>query len=117
MKNCFKKTVGRATLRYDELQTVISEVELTIYSRPLDYVYDENLEEAITPNHLLYGRKINSSNTEICETVTMINPSRRLKYMETVILHFWNRWCSEKIVTNSRVESYCNHKMMTVTTS
>ena len=83
VKNCIKKTVGRATLRYNELQTVISEVELTINSRPLDYVYNENLEEAITPNHLLYGRKINSSNTEICETVTTINPSRRLKYMET----------------------------------
>ena len=39
--------------------------------------------------------------------------------METVILHFWNRWRSEyltslreyqKFVTNSRVESYYNHK-------
>ena len=79
--------------------TVISEVELTINSRPLDYVYNENLDEAITPNHLLYGRKINSSNTEICETVTTINPSRRLKHMETLILHFWNRWRSEYLTS------------------
>ena len=99
VKNCIKKTVGRATLRYDELQTVIREVELTINSRPLGYVYDENLEEAITPNHVLYGRKINSSNTEICLTVTTINPSRRLKYMETVILHFWNRWRPEYLTS------------------
>ena len=27
VKNCIKKTIGRTTLRFDELQTVISEVE------------------------------------------------------------------------------------------
>ena len=112
VKNCIKKAVGRATLRYDELQTVISEVELTINSRPLDYVYDENLEEEITPNHLLYGRKVNISNTVNYETVTEINPSRRLKYMETVILHFWNRWRTEYLTSLREYQSSQNARKL-----
>jgi len=86
-----KKTIGCTTLRYDELQTVISEVELTINSRPLDYIYDENCEEIITPNHLFYGRNLSITNDD--------KASRRVKYVQLLIFHFWNRWRTEYLTS------------------
>ena len=85
---------------FDELQTVISEVELTIKLRPLVAMYEDITEEAITPNHLLLGRKVNIYNTS-SENEFEFNPSRRMKYVQTVISHFWKRWSTE-YVTSSR---------------
>ena len=87
-------------MRFDEFQTVVLEVELTINSRPLVAIYDDNLEEAITPNHLLFGRKIEVTNInedEINEVA--IEPTRRLKYVQTVISHFWQRFNAEYLTS------------------
>ena len=53
MKNCLKKVVGNATLTMDELSTVIVEVEAVLNSRPLTYVAAKEIEEPLTPAHLL----------------------------------------------------------------
>ena len=58
VKNCLKKTIDRNTFRYDEMQTVLREVEMIVNSRPLLTLYDDTREETITPNHLLFGQKI-----------------------------------------------------------
>ena len=73
---------------------MISEVELTINSRPIVTMYEDSVEEAITPNHLLFGEKLCTRNT-ISDEVPEIDPSRRLKYLRTVQSHFWKRWKSE----------------------
>ena len=53
VKNCLYKTVGRATLTYFELLTVIGDVQAAINSRPLTYHSSENNLEAITPSCFL----------------------------------------------------------------
>ena len=46
---------------FEELQTVLFEVEFIIDIKPLKYVYPKTIE---TPNHLLFGRQLlYSSNT------------------------------------------------------
>ena len=80
VKNCLKKTIGRTTLRYDELETVIREVEVTINSRPIGATYEDSLEETITPNHLLFGQNLSLKNTKEDESFE-VDPARRLKYM------------------------------------
>ena len=58
MKTCLKKVIGRARLTYDELLTVIVECETVNNSRPLTFVYSDDVEEPFTPGHLLHGRRI-----------------------------------------------------------
>lgn len=41
-KRCLKKTIGGAKLTYEELLTVIAEVEMILNSRPLSYVSTED---------------------------------------------------------------------------
>ena len=57
VKRCLKKTIGKAKLIYDELLTVLMEVEAIINSRPLSYVSSEDLDEPLTPSHLLSRRR------------------------------------------------------------
>ena len=48
----------QSKLTFDELQTAIVEVESIVNSRPLTYVSSSDLEEPITPSHLLIGRRV-----------------------------------------------------------
>ena len=50
------KTVGKAKLSYEELLTVLVEIESVLNDRPLTYV-DEDILEVLTPSHVIYGRK------------------------------------------------------------
>ena len=56
VKTCLKKCVGRASLSFDELHTTLVEIEGVLNSRPLTCLYD--LEEPLTPSHLILGRRI-----------------------------------------------------------
>ena len=53
MKGCLKRVIGHARLTFDELVTVVIEVEATLNSRPLSYVSPDDLDEPLTPAHLL----------------------------------------------------------------
>ena len=97
VKLSLKKVIRNARLNYDELSTVLVEVEAALNSRPLTYVFDE-MEEPLTPSHLIVGRRIlsvpskNSSN-EVDQTEGIL--TRRAKFLQRTLDHFWNRWKSE----------------------
>ena len=49
---------------FEELQTVLFEIELIINNAPLTYVYPNTMETFLPPNRLLFGRQLlYSSNT------------------------------------------------------
>ena len=55
-KRCLRKLIGRAHFFFDELVTVLAEIECVINSRPLMYVSSGDTEKPLTPSHLLVGR-------------------------------------------------------------
>ena len=96
IKNTLKKVVGVSSIDYEQLNTSLVEIENIIDSCPLTYMNDENLDESLTPHHLIYGRniatnkvypagiyllKVNNRNTrtrcEICSKLTINTPERR----------------------------------------
>ena len=56
VKHCLKKTIGRALLTFNEMATLIVEIEATLNNRPLTYVYDdaEGIDQPLTPTDLIY---------------------------------------------------------------
>ena len=54
-KSCLKKTLGRAYTTFEELQTILCDVEIAINNRPLAYLSEDDLDEPLTPFHLIYG--------------------------------------------------------------
>ena len=84
-----KKFIRNARLNYDELSTVLVEVEAALNSRPLTYVFDE-MEEPLTPSHLIVGRRIlsvpsKSSSDEVGQTEETL--TRRAKFLQRILDH------------------------------
>ena len=106
-KRCLRKMIGRAKFSFDELLTAVTEVEAIINSQPLSYVTPEDLEEPLTPSHLLVGRRVLSLpddlsyRGEITDTEFELTPnsiSRRVKYLNNVLNQFWRRWRNEYLL-------------------
>ena len=97
VKACLRKVLGNARLSFDELFTVLVEVEGTLNSRPLTYEYDEVEHEVLTPSHLIFGRRIKSMPDEIAEDPedNENSVSARFRYLTVKLAHFWNRWRKE----------------------
>ena len=100
-KCCLKKILGKARLTYEELLTVLTEVECILNSRPLTYLYPDDLEEPLTPSHFISGRRLLSlpdttrsgaDNSSTRETVT-----GRARYLKRLVDHLWNPWRREYI--------------------
>ena len=83
VKKCLKKTVGRTSLDYDELNTVLVETESIINSSPLTYIYGdgESISHPLTPSHLINGRKVsllpNDEHFEIISTHNALSSSNK----------------------------------------
>ena len=103
-KQCLRKMIGQATLTYDELVTAVTEIESVINSRPLSYLSAGDMEEPLTPSHLLIGRRVLNLPDYLgywCDSGDEdfeINPAqltRRLKHLSNTLNHFWKRWRSK----------------------
>ncbi len=79
VKRCMRKTIGRGRLTLDELQMATTEVEMIVNSCPLAYnISMESIQEAVTPSHLMTGRKLMSLpdspyNEELGEDVNVVS--------------------------------------------
>ena len=112
VKLSLKKCLRNARLNYDELSTTLVEVEAVLNSRPLTYVYDE-FEEPLTPSHLVIGRRIlsiPSKNYSIDVPHTQQALSRRAKFLQSILNHFWNRWRAEYL-TQLREQHRCSKRV------
>ena len=107
MKRCLRKMIGQAKFTYDELITAVTEVEAIVNSRPLSYVSSEDVEEPLTPSHLLVGRRILSLPDNLCYQrdindddfeVDSDHLNKRVKHLNNVINHFWKRWRHEYLL-------------------
>ena len=109
-KRCLKKSLGTARVTYEELLTIIVETEGILNSRPLTYVSDE-MRDPLTPSQLVIGRRLLSSHGSAKQPSagyhTVRDLSRREKYLNTVLSHFWKRWQKEYL-TELRVHHNCN---------
>ena len=60
-KRTLRKSLFRATVTYEELLTLIVEIEGILNCRPITYVYNDEFSEPLTPSHLIYGYRILST--------------------------------------------------------
>ena len=109
-KRCLKKTLGTARVSYEELLSVVVEIEGILNSRPLTYVDDE-LRSPLTPSQLIIGRRLLSKEDKTPSKTppTRSELSRRAKYLTIVLSQFWRRWQKEYL-TELRVHHNCQLK-------
>ena len=103
-KQAVKKTLGRTFVTLPELETIVVEVEAMLNNRPLTYVSSDLTDpEALTPAHLIYGRRIQSVPHTLEDTEEIMDPpymddQRMRNQVNThshIIQQFWSRWRKE----------------------
>ena len=55
VKRCLKKVLRTSRLTYEELLTLLIQIEGVMNSCPLTYLYEDN-DEPLTPSHLVLGK-------------------------------------------------------------
>lgn len=95
MKYHLYRIIGKAHLNYEEMLTVLCEIEAILNSRPIAPLSeDPNDLNHLTPGHFLVGAPLNSFPYA---DVSDINENRLVRWqrVEQLRQHFWSRWSSE----------------------
>ncbi|XP_071643002.1 uncharacterized protein [Temnothorax longispinosus] len=98
-KHHLRRVIGEATLTYEEMATLLSQVEACLNSRPLQALTDDPEDlSPLTPGHFLIGSAISAvpepSLTE--ERTTRLSRWQQVQQMRD---HFWARWSKEYLQT------------------
>ena len=82
---------------------MVTEIEANLNSRPLTYVSSEDLEEPLTPAHLLTGRRlivlsdlfIQDDDDNYDAPTSHEEITRRVRHVSLTMSKFWKRWKDE----------------------
>ena len=101
IKNALRRSLKKAKLTYEELETVVTEIESVLNSRPLSYIAGDDVAEPLTPSHLMYGRRLISPVNYQDDSSQTISPTKRLTYIGSLINNFWKTF-NEVYLTSLR---------------
>ena len=107
-----------ARLTYDELLTALVEVEMVLNSRSLTVVSADDLEEPLTPSHLIIGHRLRDVPDLQCINVDPDEEfeldsdvaTKRARYLDRTISQFWHRWRKEYLVGLREMHCQINKK-------
>ncbi|GBO28929.1 hypothetical protein AVEN_93216-1, partial [Araneus ventricosus] len=111
-KDPLRKILGRALLTFEELSTILVEIEYVVNSRPLTYVTDGFSEpNPLTPlDFLQYGRKDHDYPLHFAEIVNKASSResliKRKKYQTTLLKHFWIKWKEQYLLDLKTVHHF-----------
>lgn len=95
VKRVMKFCIEQETPEEDVLRNAFAEAELIINNRPLTHTpIDPDDEEPITPNLIMFGKRVPSSFTTTFDETAQFSRNRRDK-VESLSNHFASRWVRE----------------------
>ena len=111
VKSQFKIKLGNARLSINELLTVLLEIERVVNNRPITYDYPTDLDKCLTPNNLLFGRRLEAHSYRDNSQTETFSQATYSKHLTAILNHFWNRWRT-KYLAELRESHKCNEKSM-----
>lgn len=94
VKHHLRRTIGESSLTFEELTTLLTQIEAVLNSRPLEPLSDDPDDlSVLTPGHFLIGEAL----TAIPEpSLREVNVGRlsRWQYIQSRLQHFWDHWSS-----------------------
>ncbi|XP_035914695.1 uncharacterized protein LOC118513244 isoform X1 [Anopheles stephensi] len=92
MKHHLIRVIGNASMSYEDMTTLLSEVEACLNSRPLTILSNHPTDpEVLTPGHFLTGSHLQ----HVVEVDLKDVPENRVNHWRLVqkrLQHFWERW-------------------------
>jgi hypothetical protein len=106
-KTHLKRIMGSIRFTYEELTTVLSQVEACLNSRPLipaDSPDDDGID-VLTPGHFLIGQPL-CALPDPSSSFRSTSLLRRWELSQNIVRHFWQRWSSEYLVTLNKFHKW-----------
>eukprot|EP00795_Rhopilema_esculentum_P006806 gene6806-biopygen8263 len=93
LKRALFKTVGKSLLSFNQLETVVMDIERHMNNRPLTYVEGDNEEsQVLTPSMIMWGKNCHILEDIDVEENDLTKIQRRLSNARQ---HVWQRWKKE----------------------
>lgn len=95
VKYHLKRVIGDSTLTYEEMNTLLTQIEAVLNSRPLSPLSDDPDDlTALTPGHFLIGTALSIIPEP---SLNEVNKSRlsRWQLLRQMLNSFWTRWSKE----------------------
>lgn len=90
-----KRIMGNSTLTFEEITTLLYQIEACLNSRPLcPLTSDPSDTTALTPGHFLIGDALLAPPENSTEFINM-NVLNRWQIVQKLYHHFWHRWQRE----------------------
>lgn len=106
IKSHLMKVIGQQILSYEELTTVLTQIEALLNSRPLCQLSsDPDTLSGLTPNHFLHANPLRDLPAKDVSS----SPSNRLKRFELLdqlVQSYWRRWKEEYLTTLQQREKW-----------
>ena len=97
MKFHLRRVVGPSVLTYEELYTLLTQIEACLNSRPLSVLSDDPGDpSALTPGHFLIGTPLTSLPEPSLQDVPQ-NHLSRWQRLQQMLQHIWHRWSLDYI--------------------
>ncbi|XP_025265426.1 uncharacterized protein LOC105258069 [Camponotus floridanus] len=98
-KHHLRRVIGEATLTYEEMAILVTQVEACLNSRPLQPLTDDPDDlAALTPGHFIIGAPLVAV-PEPSLTSEKDNALSRWRLLQKMRDHFWERWTREYLST------------------
>ena len=108
MKTHMRRVLGCVRFTYEELSTVLVQVEACLNSRPLvPLPADDDGIGALTPGHFLIGRPLEALPDSSFVYANSLSLLKRWQLCQSLVRHFWKRWSSEYVTHLGRVTKWC----------
>ena len=92
-----RRILGDIKMTYEELSTLLTQIEACLNSRPLAPLSnDDNDIQALTPGHFLIGRPLQAL-PDRADAAKPLSLLRRWQLCQNLLNHFWKRWSTEYV--------------------
>lgn len=101
VKTHLRKVIGDKNLTYEELSTVLAQIEACLNSRPITILNEINGDPLpLTPGHFLVGEPLINIPDENY-VIANISYLERWKMVQKMVSDFWTRWSKEYLTSLS----------------
>lgn len=91
-----RRVIGDSTLTYEEISTVLTQIEACLNSRPLSVMPGSPEEPTpLTPGHFLIGEPLITVPDRNYADISHISCLKRWQLTQRMVQEFWRRWSDE----------------------
>ena len=101
MKHHLRRVIGNSILTYEEMTTILCQIEQVLNNRPL-MALTNNSDDifALTPSMLVNGSRLDAIPQPYLQKMDVRgHPAERFRALQQLLSQFWKRWASEYVAT------------------